>query len=397
MTCEQALELMSPMLDGELDPKLTDALNAHLETCPDCKRLADTLRGLDEQVSGLREPAPEGLKKGVLYRIDQATGKAKKPVRRWFGPGTAIGAVAAVLVLLVGIGVIPLGKQSMDSKPASTQADARGNAWSRSDGTKTADNDFPDSLEEIAAGQEYDPAATANEACEVPSADSCILPETSMNAVKNPPTSGVDFRDGDIAFAEPDTSEAEGLKPDNYFFHGGESAGGRTEPNPLDEETRSACAKLSEETGALVLVYTEFDPVSLFGLLETEQPELWELVKDLEMTESGDLLLCETDCRTALALQEWLLEKLPRSEDMDPRIQEAETNLRVRMEVLDPGSESLCRVITWETPTHPVPWPDTWPEAWADRVRTEENWALFFPSEDYTPNAGKTAYLVFAK
>ena len=49
MTCEQAMELMSAMLDGELDPQLTDALNAHLETCPECKHLAETLVHADDR------------------------------------------------------------------------------------------------------------------------------------------------------------------------------------------------------------------------------------------------------------------------------------------------------------------------------------------------------------
>ena len=122
MTCEQAMELLSPWLDGELDPELQNALEAHLEACPDCKALADALRGLDGAVAGLREPAPKSLKQGVLYKIDQATGKAKKSKFRWFGPGTALGAVAAVLVLLVGLGVIPLKGRSMDAEMAKPAA-----------------------------------------------------------------------------------------------------------------------------------------------------------------------------------------------------------------------------------------------------------------------------------
>ena len=112
MNCEQAYELMSARLDGALSAAQEETLRAHLEGCPACRALMETMTGLDAKVAALREPAPEGLKKGVLYRIDQATGKAKTPRRRWFGPGTALGAVAAVLVLLVGLGVFPLGTKS---------------------------------------------------------------------------------------------------------------------------------------------------------------------------------------------------------------------------------------------------------------------------------------------
>ena len=115
MICEEALALMSAKLDGALTPEQDAQLTAHLAACPDCANLMETLRGLDSQVTELREPAPQGLKKGVLYRIDQATGKAKPSRRGWFGPGAAIGAVAAVLVLLVGLGVVPLGDMKANS------------------------------------------------------------------------------------------------------------------------------------------------------------------------------------------------------------------------------------------------------------------------------------------
>ena len=116
MICEEAMVLMSAKLDAALPPAEEEALEAHLAACPDCAKLMQTLRCMDEQVAALREPAPEGLKKGVLYRIDQATGKAKTPRRRWFGPGAALGAAAAVLVLLVGLKLSPLMNMKASSK-----------------------------------------------------------------------------------------------------------------------------------------------------------------------------------------------------------------------------------------------------------------------------------------
>ena len=130
-------------------------------------------------------------------------------------------------------------------------------------------------------------------------------------------------------------------------------------------------------------------------LLETEQPELYALVATLEPEEYGELFVFKTDCGTALAIHEWLLAHLPESTSRDEALQAAETRMRVRMEELDPGSGFLYRIVSWTASDHDVVWPDAWPADWADRFRTAENWALFFPSERYTPNAEKPAYLLF--
>ena len=145
------------------------------------------------------------------------------------------------------------------------------------------------------------------------------------------------------------------------------------------------------------LSYTDFDYDSLLTLLETEAPALAALLADSEPEAAEGMTLYKTDCGTILALQEWLLENLPRSLDMDAAVIEAEAGLRVRMEALDPGNGSLYKVITWSRADDAVTWPEEWPEGWADRVRTEENWGLFFPEEGYTPNAEKPAYLVFSQ
>lgn len=356
MTCEQALELISAGLDGALTPEQTAALQAHLNGCLACKQLAEALNGLDQRVADLSEPAPEGLKKGVLYRIDQATGKAKTPVRRWFGPGTAIGAVAAVLVLLVGLGVIPL-RQTLQGDASTV------NMETGACSTLSPVLDAPEQVEGIDHHGSIKPI-TGNGYAE---------PNATVDAIVCP------------------TEDAES----DYYRSGGKAAGERLPARPVTEADRTRCAALSTRENAMVLLYTEFSPESLFDLLRKEEPELYVLTESLEPATEDGALYYVTDCGTALAIHEWLLSNLPQSEQMDMNVREAETGLMIRMEALDPGSESLYRVITWTPRTHPIVWPQTWPEDWAVRLRTEENWGLFFPTEDYTPNAGKTAYLVF--
>ena len=382
MTCEQAMELLSPWLDGELDPELQNALEAHLETCPDCKALADALRGLDGAVAGLREPAPQSLKQGVLYKIDQATGKAKKSKFRWFGPGTALGAVAAVLVLLVGLGVIPLKGRSMDAEMAKPAAED----YIAAPDTRPAEIAAPEQepLNENKHGFYYLPNSGSDKSDSV----------DKTNGIEEPAEASPLFP---AETQSPAWESIDGSASPASTRYAGGAAGFEDAPEPVTDEVRDACAALCAEEDAMVLAYTEFDCKSLFALLKAEEPELFALVEKLEPEERDGMLVFETDCGTALAIHEWLLEHLPKSLILSADTAEAETELWTRMEELDPGSGSLYKVITWARTDDAVAWPEEWPEGWADRVRTEENWGLFFPSEDYTPNAGKTAYLAFAK
>lgn len=371
MICEEALALMSAKLDGALSPDEEAELRAHLAACPDCRALMETLEGLDEKLADLREPAPEGLKKGVLYRIDQATGKAKPARRRWFGPGTALGAVAAVLVLLVGLKVIPLSLPDKATQAAGSQE----SRWAEA---KEGQMDDPGT----AGGAQYG------------------LPAPSLELKGS--ADGAEYINDYFGCTEP----AEGIA-DGYVLETGcpaetDAIEVESEPNGVTLAPEVAAptkdfeyVELAKAENAAVLVYTEFDPASLFALLKEEEPQLYALVAELEPEYVGGTVRYATDCGTVLAIHEWLLSQLPREEEMEPAVEEAETRLMIRMEAIDPGSENLNRIITWAPKDHPIAWPDAWPEGWADRIRLEENWQLYFPTEDFVPNADKSAYLVF--
>ena len=98
------------------------------------------MASIEQEVAGLEQPAPPGLKQGVLYRIGQETGSVKKSKRRFWGVGTGMGLAAAVLVLMVGVGVIRMPKPKEKVKAAASAA-------------QTADADpyeiDPDSLEDM--------------------------------------------------------------------------------------------------------------------------------------------------------------------------------------------------------------------------------------------------------
>lgn len=368
MTCAEALELISAKVDSELTEEQDAQLQAHLEGCPRCRSVYEAMTGLEQSLAGLEEPVPEGLKQGVMYRIGQETGKIKKSKKRWIGPGTGFGLVAAVLVLLVGLNVIPLGAKRTATDHAVNHAD---NSAVQSGEFLPAETPAPEAVygrDEFTAG--FPEAAPGQ-----------------SEAVKHGSS------------AEPNAPETSAPGQDNYYLDGrtDESAGEELEPEaPVDETVRAMGSLLSRNRDAAVLVYTEFSLDSLLALLEKEEPELYAQMKpsETEQLENG-YLACKTDYRTLLAVHEWLLANLPQSEDMPEQYREAETELMIRMSELDPGSGSLYSVITWSPRQTPVSWPAAWPAGWAVRLRTEENWSLFFPSEDYKARQDDPAWLVF--
>ena len=362
MICEEAMALMSAKLDGALTPEQDAQLTAHLAACPDCANLMETLRGLDSQVAELREPAPQGLKKGVLYRIDQATGKAKPSRRGWFGPGTAIGAVAAVLVLLVGLGVVPLGDMKANS-PAE------------------------------GASQALDSNTTNNQQAYKPRSESADWSVNGNDGSTVMQYAGEYVTAVTRAPAEADPEVRRPNAPDELPTKAAENG---LAPSPfVTEAEAAACAALGRGENAAVLLYTEFTPESLFSLLEAEEPRLYALVADLEPEPRDGLICYETDCATVLALQEWFLSRLPTDETVESEKASDNSAMKTQLEALDLGSTSLYRIISWDRSKRSVNWPADWAPDWAERMRDQENWRLFFPDEDYVPNGEKTAYLVF--
>lgn len=357
MNCEEALTLLSAGLDGAVGPEEAGALEAHLASCPQCRRLAAELEGLDRSLAALKEPAPEGLKQGVLYRIDQASGKAKTRSRR-FRPGTALGAVAALLVLLVGTGLIKLpSRQTRANDAEHAETGAPGYA-------------------------EYEDPRLAPESARAPAyTDVWVVPP---NYGENN-YSGVDRNDDGMEPAK-ELSPAESGKKD-----AANTSSQDTEVSMDMDSLQARCGALSEAEEALVLAYADIDPDSLFTLLEREAPELYRLTSELEPREENGLLLYPTDCGTALALQEWLTAQIA----VNGETVRGASLLTETLEQLDPGSSSLRRVIRLETPGHQVAWPESWPGAWALELQRGSNWILRYPSEDYVPREAAPAYLVF--
>ena len=87
LSCDEALELISAGVDGELTAEETRILEEHLDHCQACRALLEELRSIHEEMSGLNVPAPAGLAEGVMERVRAEKVVPMKPVRsareRW--------------------------------------------------------------------------------------------------------------------------------------------------------------------------------------------------------------------------------------------------------------------------------------------------------------------------
>ena len=387
MNCEQIYELLSARLDGALSAEDEARLQAHLDACPDCRRLYEAMASIEEKTAELAVPAPEGLKRGVMYRIRQESGKQKKK-RGYWGAGTGFGLIAAVLVLLVGTGVIRLPRPQTAAKASAGGATVSQPSPSAEKPAQPAEETIAFALPQADAsdsstGYFFSPGSLVASAVQAP--DSTAAPGADLNS----PGEGSSESSGE--------GSSEGLP------------GVRGPVRPVDEMLRLICADLSGQAEAPILLYTEFSADSLLDLLAEAEPELYDRLvlaepttpaevlgdESTEPDESG-LTVFATDYETALAVQEWMLQNLPRSAELDADGQAEERELLVRMEELDPESGALNRIVTWAPRTAEIVWPEAWPEDWAVRLRTGENWALFYPEEDFIPEAGDLTLLIFA-
>ncbi len=71
MSCRIARPRLSPFLDGDLEASVARAVAAHLEGCPDCRALLDSLRATLEALGDLpRVACPESIASRVQERLE---------------------------------------------------------------------------------------------------------------------------------------------------------------------------------------------------------------------------------------------------------------------------------------------------------------------------------------
>ena len=152
VSCDEALELISAGVDGELTAEETRILEEHLDHCQACRALLEELRSIHEEMSGLNVPAPAGLAEGVMERVRAEKVVPMKPVRsarkRW---RTWAASAAVFAVVLLGAGTL-----RHEAAPAANEATAAQGARIETTSGSTAPVPEP---EMAAAGRSSETAA----------------------------------------------------------------------------------------------------------------------------------------------------------------------------------------------------------------------------------------------
>lgn len=151
LTCEDALERMSQALDGPLPLEERQALEEHLESCPECRAAYAVLFQMEDALREIGEtPAPAELSARVMEQIQAEAAPARRPASRWNRAGWRnLAGLAACAVLCLGLwhGAGLGSRENVVDEPS---------AASQSEGQE--DTSSSGLLDEAGPAQEEDPA-----------------------------------------------------------------------------------------------------------------------------------------------------------------------------------------------------------------------------------------------
>jgi anti-sigma factor RsiW len=99
MRCSEARRLISRLVDGELAPALEQALQAHAAGCESCRA---ELVGLRDDRTLLQQAAAAEVPPFLVTRVMAEVRQPVAQVRRV--PGRVLAAIAAALLIAVGLG-----------------------------------------------------------------------------------------------------------------------------------------------------------------------------------------------------------------------------------------------------------------------------------------------------
>ena len=100
MNCTDVRTHLPGFLYGDLKPEEVAAVEHHLTTCPACRSERADLERVRQALSGIPAPTVE-VDLHQIFR--QAAERQARRARRWRRAAIALGAVAAVLLLAVGL------------------------------------------------------------------------------------------------------------------------------------------------------------------------------------------------------------------------------------------------------------------------------------------------------
>jgi hypothetical protein len=118
MTCSVVRRRLSDWLDGELEPRLARLVSSHLQSCAECARRAEELRGVSRLLAELPRLEPgESMAARVLDRLDMETRRpALASLFRGFSAARPYILPSLVPATLVLVSVLA-GVLALDSGP----------------------------------------------------------------------------------------------------------------------------------------------------------------------------------------------------------------------------------------------------------------------------------------
>ncbi len=106
--CEEYRELISCLLDGELNEEESSALAEHLEHCGECRTMYEAFTGISKSISENMVEVPEELHENIMAAVCRESIKNKNSRKKLSKPLKAILTTAACAVIVVGAGAAVL-------------------------------------------------------------------------------------------------------------------------------------------------------------------------------------------------------------------------------------------------------------------------------------------------
>ncbi|MGH3498863.1 MAG: zf-HC2 domain-containing protein [Nocardioidaceae bacterium] len=113
---------VAALVDGQLSDEQTDAAQAHLSLCAECRQKVRAQELAKLHVTTLREIEPSPTLMSSLSDLDRVRDAASQAgtwrhrSRRWLRPRTVVGSVGAVCAVLVGT-AYAIGGTASDQRP----------------------------------------------------------------------------------------------------------------------------------------------------------------------------------------------------------------------------------------------------------------------------------------
>jgi len=116
-TCDEYIEMISAMIDGELSENLTEELEAHLSVCSSCRRVRDAFLSFSECLEPISPPA--GFTDNVMHEISKL-GKRKNKVITYLKSASVLAACIGIIIFSVSKAGVLGSYERTISKPLDT-------------------------------------------------------------------------------------------------------------------------------------------------------------------------------------------------------------------------------------------------------------------------------------